>query len=316
MELVRGGSLKTWLAQQGPGLVPLDTAVLVMDGLCRGVAAIHRAGAVHRDIKPSNVLLDHLMCPRVADLGVSVLCREGARRAMRAGSPAYMAPEVAFPAQAKVDGPRPASDVYSLGCIAYELLTGRLPHPAGRRCELEAAHPISPTQLRNGLPAVFDEVIRRALDPDPKQRTATPDGLRRELRAALDGCREPSRILVAEDDADFRELLAVKLRKAFPDATLVCVDNGRSALHAFEEHGASVAILDLQMPRLDGSHLTEVLRSRPEAQHMPIIILTASGGPEEWRRLKAAGADRFLLKPVDLDDVVTLIRRAMRDRIY
>ena len=67
------------------------------------------------------------------------------------------------------------------------------------------------------------------------------------------------------------------------------------------------------MPVLDGAALTVQLRSRSEYARVPILVLTASGGPNEWQFLSSIGADRFLVKPVDLDDVVTLVRRTIRE---
>ncbi len=68
------------------------------------------------------------------------------------------------------------------------------------------------------------------------------------------------------------------------------------------------------MPGVDGMELTARLRASASANAMPIIVVTASGGPEEWKRLSALGADGFLVKPVNLKDVVTLVRRALGER--
>jgi DNA-binding response OmpR family regulator len=73
-------------------------------------------------------------------------------------------------------------------------------------------------------------------------------------------------------------------------------------------------VLDLQMPEMDGMAVTALLRSRPTAQQVPIIVLSASGGSKEWQLLSSLGADRFLVKPVNLDDVISTIRRATRER--
>jgi two-component system sensor histidine kinase/response regulator len=85
-------------------------------------------------------------------------------------------------------------------------------------------------------------------------------------------------------------------------------------LTAFERRPASVVILDLQMPLMDGIAATVLLRSRPASATVPIIVLTASGGPNEWKLLSSLGADRFLVKPVDLDDLVAMVRRIVKDR--
>jgi serine/threonine-protein kinase len=153
-----------------------------------------------------------------------------------------------------------------------------------------------------------------ALAKKPEERTPTVEMFRRCLMEAREQSLEPVRIVVAEDDDDFRELLELKLGIDFPDAEIECFPNGHAALEALERKPASVAIFDLQMPGLDGMALTELVRTREACANMPILVLTASGGPEEWRRLSSLGADRFLVKPVNLDDVVTMIRRSVRER--
>jgi DNA-binding response OmpR family regulator len=75
-----------------------------------------------------------------------------------------------------------------------------------------------------------------------------------------------------------------------------------------------VAIFDLCMPNLDGLALTAAVRARPASRSMPILVLTASGGASDWERLSSAGADRFLCKPANLDDVTLILRHAIRER--
>ncbi len=314
MELVEGQTVGTWLTQTD-GPPDLDTALTILQDICEGVSAIHAAGAVHCDIKPSNVLLDHSMRVRVADLGLAAPYINGSITKVIAGTPEYMAPELAF------DGDQPASpssDVYSLGCVAYELLTGTLPFDGATGLAIMVSHatqkPEPPSKRRPGLPSAFDDVILKALHKNPKERTSSVDLLRRSLKEARASSVEPVRILVAEDDADFRDLLALKLGMEFPGADILCVENGRALVDAFDEKPASVVMIDLQMPVLDGVAVTALLRARREAESVPIIVMTASGGPQEWRLLASLGADRFLVKPVNLDDVVTTLRNAVRER--
>ncbi|HEY3666809.1 MAG TPA: response regulator, partial [Polyangiaceae bacterium] len=251
----------------------------------------------------------------VADLGLAAPYLNGGVTKVIAGTPEYMAPELTFDGNQLAS---PSTDVYSLGCMAYELLTGTPPFDGETGVAIMVSHatrkPEPPSKRRPGLPSAFDDVILKALHKDPKQRTSSADLLRRSLKEARASSVEPARILVAEDDPDFRDLLALKLGLEFPDADIVCVDNGRSLLDAFEEKPASVVMIDLQMPVLDGVGVTALLRSRREAENVPIIVMTASGGPQEWKLLSSLGADRFLVKPVNLDDVVTTLRNAVRER--
>ncbi|MCL2450804.1 MAG: serine/threonine protein kinase, partial [Polyangiaceae bacterium] len=126
MELVDGPTLEDWLARNGSP-PPFDVAVSMLEGICDGISAIHAADTVHRDIKPSNILVGPDLRPRVADLGLAVLCRaDGPPPLEMAGTPAYMAPEAVFASATDPVLPTRA-DVYSLGCLAYELFTGRPP---------------------------------------------------------------------------------------------------------------------------------------------------------------------------------------------
>jgi DNA-binding response OmpR family regulator len=160
----------------------------------------------------------------------------------------------------------------------------------------------------------LDDVLLAALAKDPEQRTSGVELFRRALIEARHDSMEPVRILVAENDDDFRELLELVLRSEFPGADVECVSDGRSAIEAFDRQPASVVVLDLHMPHFDGMDVTAMLRARASADLVPIIVVTASGGPKEWRLLTELGADRFLVKPVNLEDLVRTIRGAARER--
>jgi serine/threonine protein kinase len=316
MELVEGTNLDHWHRHhQGP--VELTTAAEILNDVCLGVSAIHAAGAVHRDLKPSNILLDAHLRSRVADFGVSTRTK-GSNRAGAAGTPGYMAPEVVL-TTGEGSIPLPQSDVYSLACIAYQLLTGVHPFlPAGAHDRVLIPPPSAPvvpaSRWRPDLPSGCDRVLAQALAWDVAARTKSVEAFRRELVDALRGDGAPERVLIAEDDPESTELMLLRLRQEFPNADIECVDNGRAALEALERRPASIALLDLQMPEMDGATLTAHLRRRDDCANMPIIVLTASGGAREWQRLSNMGADRFLVKPVQLDDVMTLIRQALRER--
>ena len=316
MELVEGQTLEEWLATAHapePG-----EALRIVDGICQGVSAIHAAGTVHRDLKPGNVLLDAGMCPRIGDLGLATPWREqGPGKADCVGTPGYIAPEIALGSQSD-PSLRSRADVYSVACIAYELFTGRAPFLADGHATLIMQHVLDdaapPSTLRPALSSEVDAAIMRGLIKDPAERTPSIEVFRRELTAACTGIREPARILVADDNLDFSAILEAMLELEFPGVTVECVGDGLSALEAFERRRPSVAILDLHMPGMDGLELTARLRALDPSAAVPIIVLTASGGPKEWQELSSAGADRFLVKPVVLDDVVALVRGSLQKR--
>ena len=314
---VPGPTVAAWFAARSAGPEGRDEVVRVIEGACRGVAAIHDASTVHGDIKPSNMLVAPGSRVVITDFGLARPVRgaEGDDRLL-AGTPAYMAPEVVLQKDVEPDLV-PRRDVYALGCVAYELLTGRLPFEADGDLFMMSMHacaePPRPSSICPDLPQSFDDVLLRALSKDPAKRPSA-NAFRRELVRAHEGRTEPSRILVAEDDTDFRDALGIALRHEFGEAEVVCLPDGAALLEAFDERAASLAIIDLQMPGMDGIELTRRLRTRANANAMPILVLTASGGPEQWRKLTSLGADGFLVKPVRFRDVMMLARRALEER--
>jgi eukaryotic-like serine/threonine-protein kinase len=326
MEYVEGPTVEDWLGRRvSRGAPPdVDEAMRLLDQICQGVEAIHLASTVHRDLKPSNLLMsgeivDEQLRVAVSDLGVARIIEDGGGRGASCivGSAQYMAPEAALGNDAS---PELATrrDIYALGCIAFELLTGRPPFIAPNDISLMSKHlletPPAPTSIRPDLPAGYDEVLMRALDKDPSKRPASASELRRLFLEVHGRNGDPKSILVADDDDDWRELVHQALTSRFPDARIDVVRDGKEAIEKFDEHPYCVVLLDLEMPAVDGIELTARLRARNESQATPLIVMTAAGGPGEWRRLSQLGADGFLVKPIDPEDIALLIRRTLRTR--
>jgi len=236
MEYVEGETLEEHRARQIGGVPPIDVALRILEEACHGVSAIHQANIVHRDIKPSNLLLDRKLRVRVADLGLSnVLHASPSESKGMVGTPAYMAPEMVLQSEVPPEL-RNRGDVYSLACVAYELFTGRPPFQAPTLRALLLKHASSsvapPSTQRPDLSPDFDRAILRALAKDPAERTPSAEAFRRELIGARERSLEPVRILVAEDNVDFRDALALSLEMEFPGAQIECVGDGEAALAA------------------------------------------------------------------------------------
>ncbi|MEA2753263.1 MAG: eukaryotic-like serine/threonine-protein kinase, partial [Myxococcales bacterium] len=318
MEYVDGKTVDQWLRARPGGTFPdLGEAVRILEQACLGVEAIHATSTVHRDLKPSNLLIDQSFRVAVGDLGVARVLDTATSGNFIVGSASYMAPEAAL---GEDEAPELASrrDIYALGCIAYELLTGRPPFTGQTDMNVLSQHvlqeAVPPSKIRAGLPPGYDDVIAKALAKDPWKRYPTVEAFRRALMAEHSGAREPERILIADDDDDWRSLIVASLKDRFPNAVIDEVGDGEMALEAFEKNPYSVVLVDLQMPEMDGAKLTLLLRSVESSARTPIIVLTAAGGPREWQRLSAIGADAFLVKPVNADDVELVIRRTLRSR--
>ena len=316
MEYVDGRTVEQWLGDQPDGKLPsVDDFIRIIEQACTGVDAIHASGTVHRDLKPSNLLIDKSFRVAVGDFGVARASEQGSGSAMLVGTAGYMAPEAAF----GEDGVREeARDVYALGCIAYELLTGRVPFVGETDMNVLSQHvlqvPVPPSERRPELPPGYDDIIGKALAKDIAERWPTAGAFRDALLAEHRGTRDPARILVADDDADWRAIVVAALHARFPSSVVDEVSDGAAALEAFTTQPYAVVLVDLEMPEMDGTKLTVLLRAIDSAHRTPIIVLTAAGGPSEWKRLSAIGADAFLVKPVDPEDVELVIRRTLRAR--
>ncbi len=190
-DYVAGRTLADLLAERRPGF--REAAELVAQA-AEALDYAHRQGVVHRDVTPRNILLDAAGRPHLTDFGLAR--RDGASMVVTLdgqvlGTPAYMAPEQAAGEQARVDG---RSDVYSLGVILYELLTGELPFRGSVRMLLHQVlhdEPRPPRKLNDRIPRDLETVCLKALAKEPTRRYATAGDLAADLRRHLKG--EPIR---------------------------------------------------------------------------------------------------------------------------
>lgn len=176
MELAEGTTLGAMLGQRqdsGLGMLPVESVLHIATQTCSGLAAAHAIGVVHRDIKPSNLMVSprgHLM---IVDFGIARLLEDNSPRLTATGETvgtlSYMSPEQA--AGIDVDG---RSDLYSFGCVLYELLAGRPPFVAEVPISLMYMHlqdqPVPMRNVRPDLPDGLPELVDRLLEKDPSAR--------------------------------------------------------------------------------------------------------------------------------------------------
>ncbi len=170
MELLDGRNLKELIVARGPA--PPKVVVEYARQILAALAYSHRHGIVHRDIKPHNVVVDGDNRVKVTDFGIA---RSGTSQMTEAGSivgtAQYLSPE-----QARGEAVDPRSDLYSLGIVMYELLTGAAPFTGDSPVEIAMKHisstPPPPSEVREGVPRELDLVVMRALAKDPDDRYA------------------------------------------------------------------------------------------------------------------------------------------------
>lgn len=175
MEYVPGTDLKTILRQHGR--FPIDEAVRLMIQACAGIGHAHRAGVVHCDIKPQNMLVTPEQQLKVVDFGIAralATISPDEKSEVVWGSPLYFSPE-----QARGGAPSPASDVYSMGVVLFEMLTGQTPFTGSTPEELARMHrdalPPSPRRLNPDIPPALEQVILMVLSKEPSARFRSAD---------------------------------------------------------------------------------------------------------------------------------------------
>jgi serine/threonine-protein kinase len=185
MEHVDGHSCAEILRDQGA--LPPKEAVDILTQACRGLDYAHRNGVVHRDVKPGNLLRSHEGVVKLADFGIAKAAEDSeiTKTGSVLGTAAYLSPE-----QARGEKAGPAADLYALGVVSYQLLTGRLPYEAASLTDLarlqETRMPESPSEVDPKVPPALGEAVMRALHPLPEGRyegalemsDALEDGLR------------------------------------------------------------------------------------------------------------------------------------------
>jgi serine/threonine protein kinase len=181
MEYVPGTDLKTILQRRGR--YPIRDAINLTIQACAGVGYAHRAGLVHCDIKSQNFIITPDNRLKVTDFGIAralASIQPDEKSDVVWGSPQYFSPE-----QASGSPPSPASDVYSLGVVMYEMLTGKLPFTANTAEELARMHredpPPPPSRFNPALPTMLEQILFKVLSKEPSNRYRTADQLGRVL---------------------------------------------------------------------------------------------------------------------------------------
>ncbi|MCA9914188.1 MAG: protein kinase [Anaerolineae bacterium] len=190
MELVEGTDLKKIIKADAP--LPIDRALDIGIQICDGVGYAHRSGLVHADVKPQNILVTSDDVVKVTDFGIAQALSDTQpmqRAEVVWGSPHYFAPE-----QARGEQPTPAADVYAIGIVLFEMVTGRLPFSGSNQQELAMAHireraPLA-TDFNPKVPESLAKIILKVMSKEPNERYRTADQLGNILRGFRDRSRD------------------------------------------------------------------------------------------------------------------------------
>src|SRR5260221_5691176 len=214
MEYVGGGSLKKYCTETN--LLPVRQAVLVIFKICRALDYAFQNGVIHRDIKAANILLDERDDIKISDFGTAKISHATHTQIDGfLGSPAYMSPE-----QINEEGPSVQTDIYSLGVVMYELLTGKLPFRAENAVtminKILNEDPVPIQQLRPDLPEALVEIVGKAMHKDPKIRYASWFEMASELANTFPQLERYSHEISSTEK--FNKLRSLPFFPHFPDA--------------------------------------------------------------------------------------------------
>jgi serine/threonine protein kinase len=235
LELVAGPSLADRLASEGRFSV--EEAVTVADQIAAALGAAHERGLVHRDVKPSNVLFSADGHVKVSDFGIArAVAGATTMTAGVQGSVPYVAPE-----QALGELPDPRSDLYALGCVIFEMVTGRPPFVGDSAVALVGQHlhreAPAPSDLVPDLPAQLDALVGRLLAKAPPQRPADAATVRRELARVATGST-----VVLDENADARSSSPARPVRPWQVATAMLVAGAAAAsVLAIQDRGRDPA---------------------------------------------------------------------------
>ncbi|MFB0564307.1 MAG: protein kinase, partial [Candidatus Aminicenantaceae bacterium] len=221
MEYVPGEDLKSSIRRMGP-LTPGKT-LFIAKQVCEGLAEAHRLGVVHRDLKPQNIMIDKDGNARIMDFGIARTVKgKGLTGAgVMVGTPEYMSPE-----QAEVKEVDQRSDIYSLGVILYEMVTGRVPFegetPLGIAMKHKSEMPPDPMKINAQVPSDLSRVILRCLEKDKEKRYQSAGEVSSDLVNIERGMPTTERIVPEKKPLTSREItVKFSIRKLFLPAIVV-----------------------------------------------------------------------------------------------
>jgi len=187
MEYIDGPTLVKFCNKEN--LLPISKAVEIIFHACKAIDYAHQKGVIHRDIKPSNIMLNKSEDVRITDFGIAQIKSDSTISKGIIGSPSYMSPE-----QVKEENVADKSDIFSLGCVLYELLTGEKAFPGDNyfsiMYKITNTEPDPMREIRSEIPAILEKITKKALAKDPEERYQNCMDFAYDLRVAVRGLKD------------------------------------------------------------------------------------------------------------------------------
>jgi serine/threonine protein kinase len=217
MEYVDGSTLEPHCSANA--LMPLDRIVEIIFKCTRALDFANRAGVIHRDIKPANILLHGESDIKISDFGSALITTSMVTQVSGIGSPAYMSPQ-----QIKEHPLTRQTDIYSLGVVMYQLLTGKLPFLASNNFsmmyQITNVEPPPPSSLRPEIPPAVDQIVKKAMQKELEQRYLEWDEFSNDLAAVISSEQAAQKKEDFADSEKFNILRGLPFFAKFGDAEL------------------------------------------------------------------------------------------------
>jgi len=329
MERVYGVSLTQHASTRWSGgqvFSPAEVVQIILPA-AEGLSVVHRAGLVHRDIKPDNIMLTPVHRVVLMDFGLVLPEFDVNGQQRVAGSPPYMAPEALLNTAAPGSGH--LVDIFGLGVLAYELLTGQRPYAGMTIREVIAAHergqPTPLAEARPDCPLALCQVVHEMLSPNPQLRVQSAEAAAWQMRSlndkrsqtdpAVGSQAKPLSVLIVDDDVDLAKILTFYVRQIVGKADIRVAHDGEEAVRAVMKEEPDVMLLDLHMPRMNGVEVCMQLKGEGLAQSCSIISVSAGAQEHDVQLLHQLGIHHFLEKGSNLRErLATLFAEVCGDR--
>lgn len=291
----------------------LDLLIAIADAL----SVVHKAGLAHRDVKPGNVMLAPGGRVVLMDFGLVLPNADRAGHRRVAGSVQYMAPE-ALTGDVEA-GAADLGDVYALGVVGFELLTGIIPFADGEPTDVYRTKRKMPqpaiSDYRSDVPESLANLIAQMMAPEAEDRPQGAETLLWQLRGvrtrsvSLQPGAPAFQVLVVDDDPDMRDALALYVRAAAPDAELELLGTGAEGVQSVRRRVPDLLLLDLDLPDMNGIEVCMILRGMDLGDGCMIVSITGRATRADVELLEQLGVRTLEKGPHLMEELVGIVQR-------